>query len=120
MELPNKQVVSAVHAPRISKLQEPHFQCPSGRVELSQMLINLQEHGLCQVFRFACVAHDVERGYMYEAVVPFEDHRETIRVAVTDLLDQLFIRAVVQLRIGNAVVRATGKYFASRHSAFGD
>src|ERR1700733_12432325 len=46
VKLSNKQIVSPVHAPAISKLQEPHLECPSRGIELSHATVNFKEYGL--------------------------------------------------------------------------
>jgi hypothetical protein len=66
-------------------------------------------YGNClgKIFGFSRVTYDIKRGNVDQAVIAFEDNGKAIRVAIANLFDQFFVRAVLQLRTRNAVLRAT-------------
>src|SRR5260370_30652290 len=101
--LTDKQVVSPTDAARISILQEPHFKSASCWIELSRLAVDFQKNCLRDVLRLCRITEDTQRSHMHEAVVAFEDHSESICVAVTEFPHNPVVGKAKEVRIGNAV-----------------
>lgn len=84
-----------------------------GRIELSQLAINLQENRLGQVLGLACIAHDAQGRCMDKALVASEKDCKCVVIAQLHLPGELLITAGEQARVwdvvGSAVRSLPGK-----------
>jgi hypothetical protein len=93
------QILSPIEATMICILENPYFNSASRRVELRRAAENFQEDRLHQVFCLTRVPKDPQGNVQHQAMVPIEENREGIVVAVSQTLHQDFIRQLYKLRV---------------------
>ncbi len=85
VELSQDQIISAIDAPVISELQEPHFKSASANVKSSRRTVKFKKNILRNFLSFSRIVENPKCNCEHQAVMPIEERCKGVAIPLLHL-----------------------------------